>query len=107
MRKRPWMHAGPVGGRARQRVGFKRLLETHPTTAVRGVAERSIFTEKWCGYLLVDSGRVAGQVCEGLKSFYCLAWTSEGIRQEFGMLLDPQILCKRVQFISTQELRHL
>lgn len=55
----------------------------------------------------MDLGRVAGQVCEGLKSFYCLAWTSEGIRQEFGMLLDPQILCKRVQFISTQELRHL
>lgn len=76
---------------------------------VTGMAERSIFTEKRCGYLLLALRHMAGQVYEGLKLF--IAWP--GLLRESDRVIrarscrTSQILCKRVQFISAQEFRLL
>lgn len=81
----------------------------HPATAVRDVAETSIFAEKWFGYFLLALCYVARQVCEGLKLF--IAWP--GLLREsdrvsrarsLGCHWTSQMLCKTLQFISTQEL---
>lgn len=76
--------------RACQRVGFKRLLGTHPTRTVRDVAERSIFTEKptcWpCATRLGKFVRAWSCSLPGMDF-----WGNRGDQsQKFGMLLDFQ-----------------